>query len=91
LYPNFDVLRRYHQNTGIAVDGLMRVLRRVNQAIDDPHYHVGISFCLRENLPSELADIWQMEIEPYLEEFFFDQRATYEQIRWPNIPGEIGW
>jgi hypothetical protein len=91
LYPNFDVLRRYHQNTGVAVDGLIRVLQRVNQAIDDPHYHVGISFFLRENLPAELADIWQMEIEPYLEEFFFDQRAKYEQFRWPNIQGEIGW
>ncbi len=91
LYPNFDVLRRYHQNTGVAVDGLVRVLQRVNQAIDDPHYHVGISFFLREDLPAELADIWQMEIEPYLEEYFFDQRDKYEQFRWQNIQGEIGW
>ncbi|MBM3861134.1 MAG: AAA family ATPase [Verrucomicrobia bacterium] len=91
LYPNFDVLRRYHQNTGVAVDGLVRILHRVNQAIDDPHYHVGISFFLRENLRGELADIWQMEIEPYLEEYFFDQRAKYEQFRWQNIQGEIGW
>jgi 5-methylcytosine-specific restriction protein B len=91
LYPNFDVLRRYHQKTGVPVDGLIRVLQRVNQAIDDPHYHVGISFFLRENLRDELADIWQMEIEPYLEEFFFDQRAKYKQFRWPKIQGEIGW
>jgi len=91
LYPNFDVLRRYHQTTGVAVDGLIRVLQRVNQAIDDPHYHVGISFFLRENLPAELADIWQMEIEPYLEECFFDQRAKYEQFRWASIQGETGW
>ena len=28
---------------------------------------------------------WQMEIEPYLEEFFFDQPQKFEQFRWEAV------
>lgn len=50
------------------------MLRRLNQAIDDPHYEVGISFFLRPDLATHLEDIWRMEIEPSLEEYFFTRR-----------------
>ena len=90
LYPNFEVLRRFHERTAVRVDGLINTLRRVNLAIDDPHYHVGISFFLRDTLPADIADVWQMEIEPYLEEYFFDQRSKFEQFRWDNVKAEIG-
>jgi len=30
-----------------------------------------------------------MEIEPYLEEFFFDQPGRVETFRWENIHEEI--
>jgi hypothetical protein len=26
-----------------------------------------------------------MEIEPYLEEYFFDQKATMEKFRWAEV------
>jgi 5-methylcytosine-specific restriction protein B len=46
---------------------------------------VGITFFLREDLAETLPDIWQMEIEPYLEEYFFDQPGSVEQFRWANV------
>jgi 5-methylcytosine-specific restriction protein B len=61
----------------------------LNTAIADKHYEVGITFFLRDNLENQLADIWQMEIEPYLEEFFFDQPQKFELFRWKAVQPEI--
>jgi len=89
LQPNYDILSRYHQNTGFSAGGLIGVLRRLNQQISDPHYEVGITFFLRENLDEEIEDIWKMEIEPYLEEYFFDQPENVDDFRWENVQSEI--
>ena len=34
-----------------------------------------------------MEDIWRMEIEPYLEEYFFDRQAVVEEYRWERING----
>ncbi|MDQ3815978.1 MAG: AAA family ATPase, partial [Armatimonadota bacterium] len=85
IEPNFHVLRRYHQKTGFPVEKLVTVLHSVNKAIVDPHYAVGITFFLHENLPTEIESIWRMEIEPYLEEYFFDQPEKVNAFRWERI------
>ena len=91
LLPNHEVLRKYHQsrNTGFPVEGLIGVLRRLNAQINDPHYEVGISFFLRKDLAEEIEDIWKMEIEPYLDEYFFDRQEKAEEFRWDKVRGEI--
>lgn len=91
IRPNYDVLRRYHEKkeTGFQVDGLIEMLKRLNYAIADKHYEVGISYFLRENLAEELADIWQMEIEPYLEEYFYDQLDKVDEFRWDKIKQQV--
>jgi 5-methylcytosine-specific restriction protein B len=91
LRPNYDVLRRYHENkeTGFQMDGLIETLKRLNNAIADKHYEIGISFFLREKLDDELEDIWQMEIEPYLEEYFYDQLDKVEEFRWDKIKHKV--
>lgn len=89
LYPKYDVLSRYHQNTGFPVEGLIEALKRLNNQIADRHYHVGITFFLRENLKEQIADIWRMEIEPYLEEYFFDQPDKVDQFRWDKVKDKI--
>ncbi len=89
LYPNYEVLRRYHQQTGFPADGLVQTLVALNVQIGDPHYEVGISFFLRERLAEELEDVWQMEIEPYLEEYFFDQPQKVEHFRWTAIRQKV--
>lgn len=85
LSPRSDILRTFHQQTGFAVDGLISVLDRLNQKIDNQDYSVGISFFLRGDLETELEDIWRMEIVPYLEEYFFDQEDVVKDFSWETV------
>jgi 5-methylcytosine-specific restriction protein B len=91
LPPNFDVLRRYHdkQNTDFPVKNLITLLQRLNTAIEDPNFALGPSFFLRPNLSAELEDIWRTEIEPYLEEYFFDQPETVDGFRWGRVSIQV--
>ena len=89
LYPNYDILQRYHRDTGFHVQPLIDVLRRLNRQIGDRHYEVGITFFLRRDLSEQIEDIWRMEIEPYLEEYFFDQPDQVETFRWAKVGQEM--
>lgn len=91
LRPNYEVLRRYHENkeTGFQVDGLIETLKRLNNAIANKHYELGISFFLTENLAEHIEDIWKMEIEPYLEEYFYDQLKKVDDFRWDKIKQQV--
>ena len=90
LPPNYDLLRHYHQNTDYDPTPLIRLLDRLNKQINDPHYQLGTSFFMLPNLADQLEDIWRMEVEPYLEEYFFDQTNQIEAFRWQKIKKEIG-
>jgi 5-methylcytosine-specific restriction protein B len=91
LYPNYDILRQYHlQHTSINVEPLIQALKKLNNQIGDRHYEVGISYFLRKDLGKQIRDIWQMEIEPYLEEYFFDQPDKVDSYRWEKIVNDIG-
>jgi 5-methylcytosine-specific restriction protein B len=85
LRPMYEVLEKYHAETGYPVERLVAVLRQVNNEINDSHYEVGISFFLRKDLDRQIEDVWRMEIEPYLEEYFFDQGEKVDAFRWTNI------
>jgi 5-methylcytosine-specific restriction protein B len=89
LVPNYETLRLYHEKTGANVEGLIGVLREVNKLIGDSHYEIGISFFLKQNLSTDLESIWRMEIEPYLEEFFFDRRQKLAELRWEAIQNRL--
>lgn len=89
LRPELEILRKYHSRTGFPIENLINVLSRLNTRIGDPNFKVGISFFMRENLAQELGDIWEMEIEPYLEEYFFDQPGIVDELRWKKVKGEI--
>ncbi|MBX3001799.1 MAG: AAA family ATPase [Caldilineaceae bacterium] len=91
LYPDYDLLRHYHarQQTGFPVDGLIRVLRRINSQIADADYALGITPFLQPDLSTAIDAIWQTEIEPYLEEFFFDQPDAVESLRWSAVREQI--
>jgi len=89
LSPNMDVLRHYHQSNSFDPTGLIKILNRLNRTIGDPHYAIGHSYFLLNDIATQLADIWQMEIEPYLEEFFFDQPDQVDTFRWHKIKSQI--
>ncbi|MFB2920138.1 MULTISPECIES: McrB family protein [Aerosakkonema] len=91
IRPNYDVLRNYHEkkNTGFKVDGLIQVLQKLNLAIADKNYELGISFFLTEKLAEDIEDIWKMEIAPYLEEYFFDRLEKVDEFRWDKIEKQV--
>jgi MoxR-like ATPase len=91
LQPDYDLLRRYHEDegTGFAVEPLAALLQQLNARIADPHYALGITYFLRPDLASQLADIWRTEVEPYLEEYFFDQPEQVEAFRWERVAGQL--
>lgn len=92
LAPNYEALARFHRDnaTEFPVDALIRLLNRVNQAIQDPAFAIGTSYFLRADLFESLADIWQLEIEPYLSEYFFDRTERLEEFRWHRVRGQLG-
>ena len=47
----------------------------------------GISFFLADDasLRNTLREIWEGEIEPYLDEYFYGQESKVEPLRWTNL------
>ncbi|MCC3434402.1 MAG: AAA family ATPase [Oscillatoriales cyanobacterium] len=90
IYPNYEILRRYHSSSGFPAEGLIQLLKQLNKQIENPHYEVGISFFMRPDITEQIESIWQFEIEPYLEEYFFDQPSKVNQFRWDNVKQQVG-
>ncbi|MEM7133229.1 MAG: AAA family ATPase [Chloroflexota bacterium] len=91
LRPNYDLLRHFHQqhSTGFPIDSLIRYLVEINQLIGNSDYALGITYFLRTTLNVDIQDIWQLEVEPYLEEHFFDQVEIIERFRWSAIASDF--
>jgi 5-methylcytosine-specific restriction protein B len=89
LRPRDEVLRRFHEDTGQSIDALIEMLAELNQQIGEENYHVGITFFMDPDLDKNLEAIWRMEIEPYLEEYFFDDGAAVARFRWDRISAEL--
>jgi len=87
LQPDYDVLGKYLEKRGYPFDSLIKTLRKVNTAIDDKNYEIGISYFMigEDNLIDTLPHIWRGEIEPYLEELFFDQPGKIKEFRWDYL------
>ena len=67
----------------------MRALQDINIKINDKNFHLGISFFMVDELAAKLEDIWKMEIETYLEEYFFSQPDILSNFRWDKIKDKI--
>jgi 5-methylcytosine-specific restriction protein B len=91
VQPNYESLRRYHARTNAGFDpsGLIEVLDQVNREIGDPNYALGVSFFMHAGVSALLPDIWRAEIEPYLEEYFFDKPGTVSTLRWDKVKARI--
>jgi len=92
IFPNYEVLRKFHQNhhTGFPIDDLIAILENLNSNfINNQHYEIGISYFMTQSLKTEIEDIWRMEIQPYLDEYFFDQPASALAFRWEKIRDKL--
>jgi MoxR-like ATPase len=87
LHPDYEVLRNHHENSALA-NALIAELKQINSEIE-PSYRIGISFFMVTPLEQHLGDIWRMEIEPYLEEYFFDQQAKWENALWTRVEDRL--
>jgi 5-methylcytosine-specific restriction protein B len=86
LSPDYEVLNRHLTAKGYPGDSLVKTLREVNRAINDHNYELGISYFMKdEDLKGLLPDIWTGEIEPYLEEYFYDQPGKVQPFRWNTL------
>ncbi len=85
LRPNYDILRKRYSDIDFPIDKLIDILQKINQVISDKNYEIGISFFITDNLHDDIQDIWCMEIEPYLEEYFFNQPQTVDRFRWNKL------
>jgi hypothetical protein len=89
LYPFYEVLLRFHEQSEFPTEKFIDFLKKLNKDVGDRHYEIGISFFLKRDLLEHLEDIWKMEIEPYLEEYFFDQPDKVELFRWEKLKKKI--
>ena len=76
-------------NLSTHLSKLEEVLIDLNRTIGDVHYSVGITYFLRTDLADQIGDIWCMEIEPYLEEYFFDQPEKIAKFRWEKVSEKL--
>lgn len=82
--PQYEILKKMLADANLPADELVDTLKLVNQTIDDRHYEVGTSYFIKSpgTLKSSLPAIWKGEIEPYLEEYFYDQPDKFKRLQW---------
>jgi 5-methylcytosine-specific restriction endonuclease McrBC GTP-binding regulatory subunit McrB len=87
LGPAYQVLEQRLKRDGLPTESLVSVLRAINREIDDRNYEIGISFFMKDgkDLRIALEAIWKGEIEPYLEEYFYDQLKKVDSFRWDAL------
>jgi 5-methylcytosine-specific restriction protein B len=71
------------------VEGLIATLQRINSEIGDAHFALGITFFLVRDLAAQIESIWRFEIEPYLEEHFFERPESVDPFLWERVRANI--
>ncbi|MDY0290214.1 MAG: AAA family ATPase [Sphaerochaeta sp.] len=90
LAPDYDLLKKHPEYTqGVNVPNLIRILEEINRKINDKSFSLGVSFFLLKDLQKHIGQIWRMEIETYLEEYFFTQAAVMKDYRWAAVKAQI--
>ena len=85
LATDYRILARHLEKCDLANLPLINLVKDLNRAIADEDYELGISFFMVDDLASGLARVWQGEVEPYLEEVFFDRPDEMARFRWPKV------
>ena len=81
-----DVLARWIKANGAPVPYLLDLFDTVNAAIEDHDYQIGFSYFMRPRMTqADLRRVWRYSVEPYLEEYFFDNRAKVDELRWDAL------
>ena len=89
LQPDLALLDRYWQDRGWKAGPLVALVEEVNQSIGDADRVLGVSFFFQEGMPQALEAIWRGEIEPYLEEVFYDRPEQAQRWAWEAVVGRL--
>lgn len=89
LAPDYETLDRFLALHKMTARPLIDVLHEVNLAIDNANYELGISYFMKDRLKDCLHDIWVWEIEPYLEEYFYDRPEKVRAFRWSVVSEKL--
>lgn len=90
LAPDYTLLKKHPEYTqGVNVPNLIRILGEINRKINDKNFSLGVSFFLQKDLKKHIGQIWRMEIETYLEEYFFTQVTVMQDYRWDAVKAQI--
>jgi 5-methylcytosine-specific restriction protein B len=87
LEPNLDLLRHILplKNPGFPAEKLIELIQQINAAIKEEGFHLGVTYFLGSGLADQIQSIWQNEIEPYLEEYFFAEPGQMKSLRWAEV------
>lgn len=85
LSPNFDLLHTHQTPSPINLPALIQLMHEINSQIADPHYAIGHTYFLQKELDKHLQDIWELEIIPYLNEYFFDSPQQISKYSWEKV------
>jgi MoxR-like ATPase len=87
LQPEYEVLNDFLVRHGLPAQSLVDTLKRINRLIDEPDLEVGHSFFMQDGaqLRQNLEVVWQGEIEPLLEEVFYEVPDQIEELRWHKL------
>ena len=87
LGPDLAILRRFLKRHNLPLAGLVELVEAINRQIDDPDLALGFSFFMQDGagLRQALPLIWRGEIEPYLEEIFFNRAEVMAAYRWEKV------
>lgn len=76
-----------------AGDGLRwvaDVVREANERLDDPHFAIGPSYFLKEDLTEEWVEtVWRHSVMPYLEERFFGDQEALARFRLEELRAAV--
>jgi 5-methylcytosine-specific restriction protein B len=81
-----DLFDRWLAAHPVGIPYLAELYRRLSlEAVDDPDYAVGPSYFMDPGLTEpKLERIWRRSIEPYLAEYYVDQRTKINRWRWDS-------
>lgn len=91
--PNPSILRRYYEEIGRnEVDGLVEGLESLNEKLTsylDKHHTVGHTYFMKDAMTTkQLRRIWNRQVFPLIEEYFFDQADVLAEFSieqfWPH-------
>lgn len=85
LYPDYNLIRKFKYNKKCNLKALIETLQNLNEEISDQNFQIGTSFFLINDLLDHIENIWRFQIEPYIEEYFFNELYRAEKYRWNKI------